>query len=1261
MGRISGVAAASDRRRLLWVLLLPWLAVPTTARVDCILDVTTNSDPAFSGTTLFPNWLRAPAGAFTIVECDDVWCFWGTNLPIVGITIMNYGTASGGPAGDLQGLYFQIMCGKTDSGPITMTYAGNWVVAGSPYPAWTWAGSIPWGDDPCTGCLCLVNLFVYADVGPCPVNGATVQLGPGFNAALNPAWPGGIYDAGGCAGPWGQISDPAIRTIRYVLKQADRTVAAPGDTVTYTIYYGRPGTAMLNALWVTDTLPAFTHILAFGPVAPDPGWDPDPGPPLRVRWTLPGPLAPAGGPTAAVSFSATVDWGNGEAFEPGSGDVAATEGNFLFNSAHLAWDPGGGAGACTPGRSSNQVSTVVRRYLFWVLGDNDVLFAPRPGMPEDEIFYEVFVKNVSTQKTWWDVSVWDTVPALIDPWGAGAGFEDPCVGWTMTPTGCAAASPGRVPSGAETILTWRFDLPPAATLAVRWKGRVRLGAKDGDVVTNRASLLARGRTGVMGGTGHASVSRVFLHEAPVVLRTTFVSYVGWAGDDSAFFNCNATDFTYWISFYPLNKACDFALYRRWCCGAAPCETSCSAFALAGGVSPKIDIYAGSCTGGPAADWEMGCMAERSPARFIPAAMADMFVPSQPHHFLHKMVSNSPLLWELSTCGPKNSADADTYVGATSLTFCGFILYTWLRNMGDTYLDSLFLVDTDDATPTTAFAFKWNYWARAWDFYAAEDIYQGSQWAFAPPAADLPGHFRVVSSAARLIVHKAFVGLSAGGAYNDMGTLAPNRENGNLVNASIPATFYLYAGHLPGASDVAIMGNMGAKAAYQVWQYAPFDTAAPNPYPQNVSLDLVGNAGSWILLATDTVDAAAPLPGPTGANPHVYGDAYDQSTFAVRYRLYKVRVQSGGPVQAYCGRSILDRYSGGSMLHAAVPAGQQTGTEFWLHMDEPDHIVSGCGAIMTLNAFSPKVNLGVNLVSSDGASATYTTNDTDECVSYRAITSPAKGALRIWRMQVTAGGNPGDVVAQYIACNLAEKFYTAPFLQRGVFYAILTPPVAYSGQDFWLTVVVVQSGTTKVDYCGTSSFTSTDPAARIEGSPMDSFNFTWSSSTACSTAPNENGVKVFVNVRFNGLGLQSIVASDIADGSITGLATIMIVGADVRLLKEPQFSVQASGDTVRFKICWSNYSSGSAFGMVMTDAVPVGTTFLPEGSTAAFDCGSTDGVTVTTAYSTATTATMPGAAAFTGGNPASGTRWLRWTVPVAGVETSGCACFRTRVD
>jgi uncharacterized repeat protein (TIGR01451 family) len=181
--------------------------------------------------------------------------------------------------------------------------------------------------------------------------------------------------------------------------------------------------------------------------------------------------------------------------------------------------------------------------------------------------------------------------------------------------------------------------------------------------------------------------------------------------------------------------------------------------------------------------------------------------------------------------------------------------------------------------------------------------------------------------------------------------------------------------------------------------------------------------------------------------------------------------------------------------------------------------------------------------------------------------------------------------------------------------------------------------------------------------MDTYNFTWSSASACSAPPDENGVKIFLNVILSAVGLQSLAANDTIDGSINGITAINVVGADVKFFKQPRLSVVASGDMVQFQICWSNYSSASAFTFTVTDAVPVGTSYVPEVATN-MSCGNTDGLTLGVAYSTSTLTPAPTSSytelsGTSAADPA--TRWLRWTVPAVGVQTTGCACFRVRVD
>jgi len=1214
------------------LLLLPSLSV-----ADGILDVYPGSDPEFAPFAVFPNWYRTPIADLYLWECDDITCSGCTASSLRGVTITNYGTATGGAGGDITGLYFRYYCGSA-SAEMALAFAGNW----GGQPTWTWAGTYNLPSDPCgTNCWCWPSLLLYADIGSCPTDGASIALGPRFNVV------GGIRDSCGYAGPSSSSPTPD-KYIRYVTKTTDRDQVVPGDTVAYTIYYGKPGTTNPTAVVITDTQPPYTHWIPGG-TTPDSGWDPNYGPPLKLRWTIPG-LNPAGGATGRIVFNLTVDWGNGDSFESGSGDVGAPEGSFLLNQAHMSWTP---QSTCAPTAAcciSSTTATTVARFMFWKVGDNDVLFAGRLGQPDDEMIYSIFMKNTSPKLTWWDVRVWDTVPPELDVWSPGYGMEDPCAGWTMTPSGCAFAAAGRVVSGANTILTWKLDMPPGMTLELRWKSRIRQSAPANGTVLNRASILEMGRTRIVGGTGHSGKPRIFTHQAPIVLRTTYNSYVAYAGADDGMVQCGGLQ-TYWISLYPLNKATNFALYKKWCCPAAPCDASCAAFANLGGVSPKIDVMTGTCVTGGGGDWEIGCKAERAPARYVPNEMAGPVIPAFPFNFLHKLVSNSPVIWELAVCMPSDGMDANTFAGTTSLSFAGYTVYTYPRVYAyPSNVDHLYLVNTRDDTPTTVYAFEWNAGTLSWDILDSKMIYNESQWVFIAPETN---HYRIISSDSPLIAHKAYTAIGQGGGFNDSGTLAPNRENGNLVSSTVPATFYLYAGPL-GEPAQAIVGNVGgAKATYEVYRYVPLDPSLPQP-SLGVTVDLVGSAGRWIPMAVDTVDTGIGA----AANPHIYGTGYDTGIFLNSLALYKVVLTGGGPIQTYCGRSIFYSFSGGSMLHSSDPPGLRAGREFWMHESNTNSCSGASDGVQCIDIFAPKTTMVVRMVANDGYSATYTTNDVDECISFKALSPPSGGARRNWRANVLAGGNPGDGIAQYNCCKYGEKFFTAPFLSRGTYYDIIAPPVVYAGQSFWITVVVMDTaGGTRTDYTGTTSFTSTDPAAKIEGKAMDTYNFTWN---GCGTYC---GVKIFFNVSLTVLGLQTIIAADTMDGSIIGIATILVVGADVKLEKRKRLTVAASGDTVQFEMCWQNISSATAFSFMITDAVPMGTTYVPQVASTMLCWSSSPAPGLTVWYSTATTTTPPGTFTSVPGtsSPLANTRWLRWTVRDAYVNSSGCVCFKVSVN
>ncbi len=281
------------------------------------------------------------------------------------------------------------------------------------------------------------------------------------------------------------------------------SVVAPGDTITWTLAYSVLSASPLSSLVVTDTLPAYAqYVVGSGNPAPDPGWDPDFGPPSRLRWTIPGPFGLTA--TGTISFQATADWGNGEAFEPGSGDIAAPQGAVLTDAATLSWV--GGTGSVSASASVD---------VDWF-----DLTKSATGVGGGEVVYTISARNRSALRTWWNVNLWDSVPANLDAWGAGRGFDDPCLGWTMTPGGCAPYTPSKTVTAGVTRLNWAFDLPPGASATVVWKAGLAPAVVSCTLVDNVVAVRAAGLTNIVGGHGSsgpaetAQSSSVFCRPLP---------------------------------------------------------------------------------------------------------------------------------------------------------------------------------------------------------------------------------------------------------------------------------------------------------------------------------------------------------------------------------------------------------------------------------------------------------------------------------------------------------------------------------------------------------------------------------------------------------------------------------------------------------------------------------------------------------------------------------------------------------------------------
>jgi len=1098
------------------LLAAAWAVTPSSTRADVYLTDMWDEGLVPPGTMVFPNWAKVWAGSFVVELCEGCVDPDPTDT-VQGVTVVNFGSAT---SADIASVYWVLGCNGSIQATYAMTYAGVYDEDTGAYPAWTWGGTtinVGKCNPLCVGCTAAsFEMHLYVDVAPCPAEGVSINLGFPFHGLTNTTCGGSVSDnhcspATGdqCTLPWDDLPGGDMHIV-HILKDADKDTAAPGDTLTYTIYYGRQGTS-ITQIEVFDTIPPYTHYIAgSGAPAPDPTWGtPNIGPPQTLRWVIPGPLPVAGGPTGEVTFSVSLDWGNGESFEPGSGDVGAPEGPGLNNSASAVYT-GVGCPVTAWGASTG---LTVRRYLFWKLGDNDVVFAGRLGQPDDEMVYSIFAKNVSTKKTWWNVHIWDTVPPEMEVWTPdGYGFEDPCVGWTMTPTGCAAASPGVKVVAGKTILTWALDLPPQMTVELRWKARVSQAAKAFSTAINQASIQAWGASGIVDGTGNSIKPKVFTHLAPVVLRTTYLSYVGTGSANDNWNECDP-----FIVFYPLNKATDFEFRGIEYVGP-------TGWAADGGVSASIGPLIGTCSGGLFCPGSTGCGVERAPTHYsrwnapcLPNSGVTDPCPGFPFHFIYKLVSNSPVLWQVFSLAETQFDDGHTFTPSNSLSFSGFMHYTFLREnqTDDVVSDALNIMNTSiDAynvyrsnLDTTVLVFKWNTAARGWDFWDIYEVDPDSQVMKPPVDTGEGGYYRIVSSQTKLVVHQ----WAKGGALV-MNHLMPNRETG--ATSSKPGagyTFYVFPGWETDYQSQVGVTNLGATTAtYRIEWYKPRKSF---PAPPNVPPWMADTSGTWLAGPTDTV-----LPGlavgviPNG-NPHGYGPPYDPA-FSFKtpdntWGIWRIVQLSGGPIQVVAGEHFMSWF-GGSVVHASN--GDQTGQEFWVSQYQSCTYKAGCPdnyALYAVDVFCPKTNMAVRAVSSDGYSATYTSNGPDQCIMFSDFTDMANGARRNIRINLLGTGSQGNLLCQHINCADHQRMFCAPFMVVGTHYEIIGPPVAFLGTSAWITVVVVDAaGTTKDDYCGTTSFTSTDPGAKIDGGAMDLFNYTWKSSTppcvACGGGVRQRG-------------------------------------------------------------------------------------------------------------------------------------------------------------
>jgi len=160
------------------------------------------------------------------------------------------------------------------------------------------------------------------------------------------------------------------------------------------------------------------------------------------------------------------------------------------------------------------------------------------------------------------------------------------------------------------------------------------------------------------------------------------------------------------------------------------------------------------------------------------------------------------------------------------------------------------------------------------------------------------------------------------------------------------------------------------------------------------------------------------------------------------------------------------------------------------------------------------------------------------------------------------------------------------------YRIDAPAVAVSGVPFWITVTAVDgAANTWTDYCGTSSFTSTDdPLALVNGVAMDAYNYTWHSSLTCPSAPNPNGTWGFL-VTFFKPGFSCVFIQDTVFPAASGFFCV-VVGTPPA---PPVLSVSAvktlepvfpwSGGPVTYGIVVANTGAATITDLTVVDTIP----------------------------------------------------------------------------
>lgn len=252
------------------------------------------------------------------------------------------------------------------------------------------------------------------------------------------------------------ITDAATDVIRgppvalSIEKSVGPIVAAPGDTVLYTILYGIHGEGVADSVQIHDALPGGLVLVpgsvrVNGAEPEEAGAEVDLGPGNRVLVVQLGSL-PVSPEPGTITFQAVLPLG-------------LSEGQHIENIAAASWS--------TPaGPDTRRSEPAVLSVTLPELAIRKEAIGPDPISAGDTLFYRITAWNRSPTYVARGFSVVDTLPGALEALSPVDGAEvlGPLVRWTD------------------------LQIPVGDSIALELPVRIRDAVRDGDVVTNRVTV-----------------------------------------------------------------------------------------------------------------------------------------------------------------------------------------------------------------------------------------------------------------------------------------------------------------------------------------------------------------------------------------------------------------------------------------------------------------------------------------------------------------------------------------------------------------------------------------------------------------------------------------------------------------------------------------------------------------------------------------------------------------------------------------------------